>query len=105
VFSNSAQPNISHEESSRVQSAAKRNVFFIRTPAKERVSLRSALLRRFIGRGPRFSWMQSEDYIAPSAVLPAGKRILAGRCPAPSRIAAANRARRRRPFPAILNAS
>ena len=35
---------------------------------------------------------------SPSAVLPAGERSLAGRCPVSSRRAAANRARRRRPF-------
>ena len=37
--------------------------------------------------------------ITPSAVLPAGEPSLAGRCPASSRITAANRKRRRRPFP------
>jgi hypothetical protein len=57
--------------------------------------------RFFVGRGPRFSWVRTLHCTSPSAVLPAGERNLAGRCPAPSRSAAANRARRRRPLPAF----
>lgn len=42
---------------------------------------------------------------APSAVLPAGERILAGRYPAPPRLTTAKRERRRRPLPASYDAS
>jgi hypothetical protein len=43
----------------------------------------------------------SRKNTSPSAVLPAGEPSLAGRCPAPSRLAPAKSKRRRRPFPAL----
>jgi len=64
------------------------------------VSSRSASLAAIFGAGRAFREALARG-ASPSAVLPAGERILAGRCPAPSRSAAANRARRRRPFPAF----
>jgi hypothetical protein len=53
-----------------------------------RASLRSAPLRRFpYGAGPRFSWSVPERSPSPSAELPAGDPIVAGRSPhaAPAR--------------------
>jgi hypothetical protein len=82
-----------------LRSAAGRHVFVLPFLALTRGTYRLAALRfGDLQRGPRFSWMRTLRCITPSAVLPAGERILAGRCPAPSRSAAANRARRRRPL-------
>jgi len=44
----------------------------------------------------------SRKNTSPSAVLPAGERSLAGRCPAPPRLTTAKRERRRRPLPALF---